>query len=109
MGYVVSAPMALVDRTDGSTATCLRGSAVPEDATEKHLEHLLNLGLVVEAEPAPTGLVGRADAGVPEPSAKVPAKVASKDEWVTYAVSQGVPQDEAESSTKDQLVERFKG
>lgn len=99
--------MALVDRKDGSTATVLRGGAVPEDATEKHLEHLLNLGLVVEDEPV-VGFVGREDS--PEPSAdKVPAKVATKDEWVAYAVSQGVPQDEAESSTKDQLIERFKG
>lgn len=100
--------MALVDRTDGTTATVLRGGAVPEDATREHLEHLVGLGLVVEAEPPVGGLVGRVDEFGPEP-VKTPPKVATKDEWVAFAVSQGVPQAEAEESTKDQLIERFKG
>lgn len=36
-----------------------------------------------------------------------PAKSAPKGEWVEYAVDQGMPQDEAEAKTKDQLIENF--
>jgi hypothetical protein len=32
----------------------------------------------------------------------------AKDAWVGYAIAQGLPRDEAEQLTKDQLVERFK-
>lgn len=36
-----------------------------------------------------------------------PNKSASKPEWVAYAVSQGMPQAEAEAATRDELVQRF--
>lgn len=36
-----------------------------------------------------------------------PAKSASKADWVTYAVAQGVDPAEADAATRDALVERF--
>lgn len=36
-----------------------------------------------------------------------PRKSASKADWLAYAVSRGMSADEAESLTRDQLVERF--
>ena len=37
-------------------------------------------------------------------TSEAPAKSATKAEWVDYAVSQGADRDEAEASTKDQLI-----
>jgi hypothetical protein len=37
-----------------------------------------------------------------------PAGNASHDEWVAYAVSQGVDQDEAEAKSRDELRDLFK-
>jgi folate-binding Fe-S cluster repair protein YgfZ len=42
-------------------------------------------------------------------SSEPPAKSASKGDWVEYAVSQGMPQDEAEGKTKDELVAQYGG
>lgn len=36
-----------------------------------------------------------------------PAKSATKEAWVTYAVSQGATEDEARAMKKDELVERY--
>ena len=44
----------------------------------------------------------------PEPSGP-PAKSAAKADWVAYAVSQGVEQDEAEGLKRDELVALFDG
>ena len=38
---------------------------------------------------------------------KLPNKSASKPEWVAYAVAKGVPADEAEAQTRDELIARF--
>ncbi|HEU0041406.1 MAG TPA: hypothetical protein VFQ15_03545 [Jiangellaceae bacterium] len=50
------------------------------------------------AEPAPAA---------PDGPVKKPAKSASKADWVSYAVTQGVPTEDAETLTRDQLAERF--
>jgi len=42
----------------------------------------------------------------PQPTER-PAKSAPKSAWVDYAVARGMDRDEAESSTKDALIERF--
>ena len=36
-----------------------------------------------------------------------PKKVASKDEWVTYAIAAGMPAEEAQALSRDQLVNRY--
>lgn len=38
-----------------------------------------------------------------------PAKSASKDEWVAYAVSQGADEVEADAATKDDLIALYGG
>lgn len=38
-----------------------------------------------------------------------PAKSASKDEWVAFAVSKGADPADAEASTKDELIETYGG
>lgn len=43
----------------------------------------------------------------PNDSDKPPARSASKADWVTYAITQGVDADEADKLTRDQLAERF--
>lgn len=39
----------------------------------------------------------------------VPNRSDTKDVWVDYAVTQGADRDEAESATKDQLVDEYGG
>jgi hypothetical protein len=55
------------------------------------------LDVEASAEPADLG----------DPDDQMPRKSASKADWVAYAVEHGVPAAEAESLTRDQLVERF--
>jgi hypothetical protein len=38
---------------------------------------------------------------------EVPAQSAKKADWVDYAVSQGADRDEADASTKDDLVQQY--
>jgi hypothetical protein len=66
------------------------------------LDHLQNWELI--AEPDTSGAPG--PAGVPEPG-KLPAKSASKKEWVTYAVGQSMDPEEAEKLTRDELAEKY--
>lgn len=54
----------------------------------------------------------RSDAPAPEAEEETeddgaPAKSALKEEWVEYAVSQGADREEAESSTKDDLIATY--
>lgn len=63
----------------------------------------------------PTGVINPAvpGSGVVEPEGnsdeadKPPAKSASKPEWEDFAVSQGMPRNEAESTKKDDLIAQF--
>ncbi|MEV2249401.1 hypothetical protein AB0I94_02390 [Streptomyces sp. NPDC050147] len=58
---------------------------------------------VVE-DPDGDGVVPATDVN-PDP----PGKSASKATWVEYAVAQGMPREDAESATRDQLAERYSG
>lgn len=44
---------------------------------------------------------------VPEPPKERPALSANKPEWVAWAGVQGMPLDDAEALTKDDLIEKF--
>ncbi|MFD6474386.1 hypothetical protein ACFWEH_12910 [Streptomyces anulatus] len=52
---------------------------------------------------------GITEAGEPSPSApdKAPAKSASKDTWVAWAVACGADEDEASKLTRDDLAEQY--
>lgn len=84
------------------------------------LDHLPNWELVGQPEPADGG--GRAAAAIPGPrtpaddetppeaaaaNGEAPARNASKDTWVEYAVSQGASRDEAEAMKRDELVDKY--
>ncbi len=63
----------------------------------------------VQAEAAPSGA---AEAAPPEPepeTSSAPKHYDAKGEWVDYAVSQGADRDEAESLTKQDLIEMYGG
>lgn len=118
MAHIVKALMVYVNRLDGTTVPVMRDGVVPEDVKPEHLAHLLGLGLVTEGDPI-GGLPkthpgdGSEDAGDNvddvDGDGPIPAKSALKDEWVTYAVSQGADQTEAEASTKDDLIATYGG
>lgn len=55
---------------------------------------------VTEIEPAKP-------ASAPDPADAMPRKSASKTDWQAYAIAHGVPAEEAETLTRDQLAERF--
>lgn len=42
-----------------------------------------------------------------DPGPARPASDAKKAEWKAYAISQGMPEEEAEKATRDQLAQRF--
>jgi hypothetical protein len=45
---------------------------------------------------------------VPPPDAPpLPKRAASRDTWIQFAISQGLPRDEANAMTKAKLIERF--
>jgi len=101
--------MALIDCENGTTVTVMQGGLVPVDVKPDHLEHLLGLGLVEEAEFQ--GGIAATVTGDGVTDGEVsgrPAQAATKDEWVAYAVAQGVPADEAEATSKADLIARFK-
>lgn len=88
-----AAPPAAVDTGDRNWVTGSDG--VPKLAADSDPE-----------TPAVGGLpLTPADVPAPDDAASPPAKSANKPEWVEHAVAQGVPRDEAEGKTKEQLIE----
>lgn len=85
-------------------ANLYEGGAVPEGADADHVKLLKDRGLLVEG----------ADQGAPVENHSPdndgpPAKSANKGDWVEYAVAQGADRDEAEASTKDDLIATYGG
>lgn len=134
MMVLVTAPLVLARDDDGSIGYYYRGPApVSLTAAEAHRlagDGLVQLvaGESVPAEPAPTpdappapavdvdelALVDDDELGedqddtetepAPTPTAKRPAQVADKAEWIDYAVARGLDRNYAESRTKRELI-----
>jgi hypothetical protein len=118
--YVVKALAAIVNVDGGFAQLLQRGAAVPSNVKPDHLEHLLANDIVEEGEPA-AGLATvysgdlqkpvTGDKAVPDdvdgPDGPIPPKSADKATWVTFAVSKGATQDEAEASTKEDLIAAY--
>lgn len=83
-----------VDGEEGA-AVCAAGWAVPVAEPQKAVE--------TPEQPLEAQTETRASSG------GAPAVNAPKSDWVAYAVSIGVGQDEAEALTKQQLVGRYGG
>jgi hypothetical protein len=92
-----------------------KGGALPDEADADHVKVLLDRGMVAEGEPT-AGFV-ESDP-VPPPftvvdpddvdgDGPIPAKSATKDVWIAYAVSQGADQADAEAATKDDLIATY--
>lgn len=87
----------------GPSTPVVGGLELPVDPKDVEIQRLRAKLAELEAggEPAPEGEGGgKADV-------KRPAVSAAKPEWVAYAVSRGMPAEEAESATKAELVELF--
>lgn len=69
----------------------------------------LTKGLIRRVNEDGTPYVERKDDGVPALPTKTPAKNAPKAEWVGWAVAQGAAPEDAEASTKGDLVELYGG
>lgn len=108
-GYVVKSLMVLVNCENGTTVPVMQDGPVPIDVTPDHLEHLLGLGLVVEAEFEGGIMATYTAAGdLYDGQIQRPAQSDSKDAWVEYAVSRGVAADVAGATPKADLIAQFK-
>jgi len=115
MVYVVTGAMAVVPGPGEKLAHLYCGAVLPEQVPARIVDHLVECGLVSEAGPIPTLVLGTVDS---EPVVFMepehdrgdgdrPPRVAAKALWIEYAVNHGVPEAEAVEMTKDALVERF--
>lgn len=99
-----------------------KGVAVPSGADEDHLAVLVERKMLAEGKP----VAGFIDAATVPPfpgrgahegdgpddvdgDGPIPTKSANKDVWVAYAVTKGATQEEAEASTKEDLIAAYGG
>lgn len=87
----VTAPLVVVKDVAGVDHYFYRGQVITASVDQDRLAALAEQGLVA----------GAAAAEVDGP----PAKSAKKADWVAYAVSQGVSEAEAKSSSKEDLID----
>jgi topoisomerase IA-like protein len=108
MSHQVTSPLVVAKRADGTYVHVYQGGTLPEDVDAAQLEQLVASKMVTSSDEKPAK-AKKAKAETPEPDApEQPAGNASHDEWVAYAVSQGVDQDEAEAKSRDELRDLFK-
>jgi hypothetical protein len=114
--YVVTAPYVTLQTGTREGVRLLgfyQGSAVPDDVPDEQIQHHLDNDLIAEqaaAEEILAGeVVGAAPAGSVTSAADPPAKSASKADWKAYAVSQGMAEDLAESTSRDDLAAQYLG
>lgn len=84
MGYAVTAPLVIVADDTGQMHHVYTGGRLPANADEKHVQQLLDDGLVEKVE---------ADADAP-PADEAPKGNASREEWAAYAATKGAPEEE---------------
>lgn len=105
---VVKAPLVIIRNADGSRQHLYAGTPVPDEVDTEHRDQLLEEGMLAKvdvADPAPAE--EPADTGD-----KVPAKSASKADWVAYATDDArgddrLTKEEADALTKEQLAEKY--
>ena len=87
-----------------------QGSLVPESATEAEIEHNLEVGLIgpssVIADQAEVLLLEE-PAPVVEPLLEEPARNASTEAWLEFALAKGAELEDVQSLKRDELVELF--
>jgi hypothetical protein len=103
MSYVVVKPLVIAKQEDGSFVHVYEGGLLPEGTDSDQVEQLVADEMVEKV-----GKPQASPAAKEKPVDEKPAGNASHDEWVTYAVSQGVDQDEAVAKSRDELRDLFK-
>ena len=100
MSYRVIAPLVLA-RDKGDQVHHVYQGGIIEWLSDEQAKHLLEAKMVEE--------IGGTPADDADPAAAVdnppPAKAAPKADWVDYAVSRGWDRDEAEATSKADLIE----
>lgn len=118
--YRVVVPMIVVDIAGssgvGRRELYLNNEFDGANVTAEHLEHLVSGGFVVEvervdleaaiAESASAGDAARGDAPATGDAGE-PARNASRDEWVAYALTKGATEESVADLKRDELVEKF--
>lgn len=95
--YVSAVPLTMVRTVEGGYRNVLEGDPIAGEAVQpEDLKRLVRKGFLKELE-----VKVEADAG------GAPAKSASKGDWVEFAVSQGLSEEDANAATKDELVEKY--
>jgi hypothetical protein len=94
-----------------------KGAPLPDSVPQDSIDHLLSVDLITEnadevdiyAPTATLDALGRTPAGDDsgDNSDGPPAKSAPKAEWVEHAVTQGMPRDQAEAATTQQLQDKY--
>ena len=121
MSYQVTGPCVIVTSAGpagGQRITLYAPAMLPPDVPQAEIEHLLSVGLIAKVGgPAPAAksapmvepAVVQETPDVPAASGPVekPAQGDKKDVWVAYAVSQGADPDEAEKSSKADLIDAY--
>lgn len=106
---IVTAPLVIVD-VDGLKQYFYK-SVVPVEIPKSEAARLTDLGLVVASDvPIAVPALGVNEAiseAVAETTLERPARAASKEAWVEYAVAKGVDRELAEESTKTELIAEF--
>jgi hypothetical protein len=64
-------------------------------------------GYIRRVNPDGSPFEGPAEPGVPEPPTSAPKASAAKPEWVAWAIVCGLDSEDAEASTKQDLIDRF--
>lgn len=112
--YKVVSPLAVVQDKSGVWHHHYQG-AVIEGLGAEQVDHLLGLGFIAKVGSDDAVVVPGTEfldqAQIAEAAAarpvEMPAKVATKDVWVDYAVAKGADRTEADALTKAELIELY--
>ena len=114
MAAVVTAGCVVATLEDGSPAYFYRGAILHDGVPAAEVQRLVDLGLVeVDGEAFvpvfPEPVLPATDLRTAPQTAGTgrPKRVASKEEWVAFAVSVGADRATAEGMTKDELVAAY--
>lgn len=116
--YSLDLPAAQILLTSGHYVHLYAGAPIPKDVAPGVLDHLLLLEAVTEWDDGVEDVVVPVDTGEPEVTddgepvapgsvTSKPPQVASKGQWVEWAVFKGADRASAEALTKADLVREF--
>jgi hypothetical protein len=108
--YVGIAPLTIVRRSNGQAQSVYAGGPVPADTLQEDLDRFVAEGFIQQVGEDEVGGMQNDDPAKyddPDGPGGVPARSASKVDWVAYAVSQGKSEEEANAATRDELAAEY--